>query len=391
MANGINALIALGGQRPPIDFLESKARAAQTLTAEESALAIPEERAWKRESRGFLREEAARLRDVDPILKAKTYAEFVLSQAPMITWESYPQSREYLMGMGEELGMPNDIYFPTPDEIQQWSLDNGVMPAEGFEIWKNQHLTALDDQLKRFQAVTQRMVATKGKWSSPQKGIDEQGNPVVYRVGEGGKIDILQGIKPEPKKGLKVYDSNGNLIVDTTGGPGQTLTKKVQGAIEEKLLGAKEQYRRMTAIANEFKPEYQEIGKRLSAAWTGIKSRLGKGVSEEDQKFLADFKRYQRRAIENINLYIKELTGAQMSEKEATRLRLAQPDPGEHWWQGDDPITFKSKMDDVLLATRAAIARFEYYRQKGLGDDEITAMINADTAVSLESIMQRMR
>ena len=80
-----------------------------------------------------------------------------------------------------------------------------------------------------------------------------------------------------------------------------------------------------------------------------------------------------------------------MSEKEASRLRLAQPDPGERWWQGDDPITFKSKMDDALLAARATIARFEYYRRQGLSDDEITTLVNSDKAINLESIIERMK
>jgi hypothetical protein len=150
----------------------------------------------------------------------------------------------------------------------------------------------------------------------------------------------------------------------------------------------------MEAIAKEFKPEYQEVGSRLGAAWTSKKAWLGMSdqISKKDKVFLAKYAKYKRKAISNINLYIKEITGAQMSEKEADRLRLAQPDPGEKWYQGDDPITFKAKMDDVLDYSRAAIMRYDWYKAKGtLTDPEIQKMISEDRAISLDSIVERMR
>jgi len=169
------------------------------------------------------------------------------------------------------------------------------------------------------------------------------------------------------------------------------MTRKNKGDIESKIVGGKEQLARMQTIVAEFKPEYLETGTRLSATWSSIKAKLGKNVSKQDAGKLTDFKKFQRKSIENINLYIKELTGAQMSEKEADRLRLAQPDPGENWWNGDDPITFKSKMDDVMKTTRASVARWEFYRSKGLGDNEIKAIITSDTGLNLTDMASRMK
>jgi hypothetical protein len=172
--------------------------------------------------------------------------------------------------------------------------------------------------------------------------------------------------------------------------PTGSMTVKSKGDLESKITATKEQFNRVKAIAAEFKPEYQEIGSRLGAAWTGIKAKLGEGVPKEDAKFLTDFKQYQRKATENINLYIKEITGAQMSEKEADRLRLAQPDPGEKWYTGDDPITFKAKMDDVLKFSRAATARYEYYLSKGFAPAKIQQMIKNNEAISLDDIANKM-
>jgi len=56
------------------------------------------------------------------------------------------------------------------------------------------------------------------KWSAPKNGTDDDGRPVVYQVSKNGKVRILKGVQPTPQKGMKVYDSNGNLILDTGGG-----------------------------------------------------------------------------------------------------------------------------------------------------------------------------
>ena len=179
-------------------------------------------------------------------------------------------------------------------------------------------------------------------------------------------------------------------------GPGvgtQDLTIKTRGAIEEKQMNYRESLTRIRGIAAKFKPEYQEVGSRFGAAFTSTKAWLGlkDQISKKDKTFLADYAKYKRRAIANINLYIKEITGAQMSEKEASRLRLAQPDPGEKWYQGDDPITFKSKLDDIVETTEAAIIRWDWYKQRGFTDQEIRDKVNNDTAMSLDDIIAKMR
>jgi hypothetical protein len=179
-------------------------------------------------------------------------------------------------------------------------------------------------------------------------------------------------------KGMRIETADGTVI--QMGGDGD-LTKKTIGAIEGKQLAYRESFTRMEAIAKEFKPEYQEVGSRFAAAWTGKKAKLGMSVSKKDKTFLTKYAAYKRKAISNINLYIKEITGAQMSEK-----------AGEKWYQGDDPVTFKAKMDDVLLYSRAAIARYDWYRAKGtLTDPEIRKLIAEDQAISLDDLVDRMR
>ena len=65
------------------------------------------------------------------------------------------------------------------------------------------------------------------KWSAPKNGIDDNGNPIVYRTDANNpeSFHIIKGVRPTPAKGMKIYDPvTKNLIFDTTGGTGQSAS-----------------------------------------------------------------------------------------------------------------------------------------------------------------------
>lgn len=348
----------------------------------------PQERAYTEKRRGWEEEDRRRTLAQGEEERAKKW---VTDTIDYVTPDNYTEYAKAAVAKG----VPS-AFFPEPG----WMAQPG-----NFEKWHPKYRAHMFKVAEQTGTHTNKMteigaqnagrvaaaeVAAR-KTGAPTKGVDENGNPVFFRIRADGSPEIVQGVKPELKKGMKIYDpATGNLLVDTGGSSGADMTKKTVGDIEEKIISGKEQIARMQSIAAEFKPEYQEIGTRLSASWTGLKATLGKDVSPQEAQQLTEFKKYQRKAIENINLYIKEITGAQMSEREADRLRLAQPDPGEKWYQGDDPITFKSKMDDVLKTARAAVARYEYYRSKGFSNAEIKKIVSSDAAISLDSIASKM-
>lgn len=100
--------------------------------------------------------------------------------------------------------------------------------------------------------------------------------------------------------------------------------------------------------------------KNYGISWLDSIGPLRHLVSTEDRKELKEFTKFRRSAFDNINRYIKEITGAQMSEAEANRLRKAAPDP-----QKDGPTEFMAKLSDVKKTTRLAIIRFSYLRKNG--------------------------
>jgi hypothetical protein len=265
------------------------------------------------------------------------------------------------------------------------------------------------------------LVAQQNEWGEPYK--DENGNLVqknlkTGRVETASRAQTEKGSSlkklieerdalPEGHPGRSLYDqaitkaiSSKGMIVESDGKGGFSIRTNVDanspgnmqktttGKVEEKLLSANEGLARISGIVRSFKPEFQEIPTRLGTAWSSLKSKMGVGIPPEEQKRLEEYGVYKQDALENINLYIKEITGAQMSEKEAERLRPAMPDPGEGVFGGDDPVTFKSKLANTYKKLRMAQIRYNHYLSRGLKEDAFKELVKKGDVVSLERMEQ---
>lgn len=166
--------------------------------------------------------------------------------------------------------------------------------------------------------------------------------------------------------GMKMtVDKDGNVTF-ATGDMAAAMGTKTTGTIEGKLFDATEGIARLESIRGRFRPEYQQIATRWNAFKTRWREKLDLNVSADDLALLEDFSAYRRDSIGNINRYIKEITGAQMSEAEAKRLRKAVPDPGDGIFDGDSPTEFLSKMNATFKSLRLATARYTYTLRNGL-------------------------
>ena len=213
----------------------------------------------------------------------------------------------------------------------------------------------------------------------------EKGGPSLSSF---GKMIAEMNALPEDDPTRKLYmeklsskgmviekGEDGSLVVKTNvPSSGENLTKPVRSQVQKDLLSANDSYRRMVGIANKFEPRFQELNTRFKALGTKWQEKLegtpidkiiGK-ADPEDKKLLEEYTSYRREAIEALNAYIKEITGAQMSEKEVKRLTKAMPHPGLGLFDGDSPTEFKSKLEDTMKSISRSIARLNYVRKKGL-------------------------
>jgi len=209
---------------------------------------------------------------------------------------------------------------------------------------------------------------------------------------------------PEGDQARTLYDqaitkaiSSKGMVIESDGKGGFTiktnadtnaggLQRSTLGKIETSQIAANEGLSRISKIVKSFKPEFQEIPTKLGVAWSGLKSKMGANIPPEEKAKLEEFSVFKQDALENINLYIKEITGAQMSEKEADRLRKAMPDPGDGIFGGDDPVSFKSKLTNTYKKLRLSAIRHGHYIKQGLGEDTIKNLIKSDSIVSLEEM-----
>jgi hypothetical protein len=116
---------------------------------------------------------------------------------------------------------------------------------------------------------------------------------------------------------------------------------------------------RMERIQQNFEPLYQTIPGKMAQAglsWADSVVPLGEGKAKN---LLQDMTEFQQNTNENVNLYIKMITGAQMSEAEAGRLSKAVAN------LEDSPAMFERKLQNSIKVMKAAAAKkkeeLEYY------------------------------
>jgi hypothetical protein len=112
---------------------------------------------------------------------------------------------------------------------------------------------------------------------------------------------------------------------------------------------------RLVDIGARYNPVFQTWAGRAAAAGASGISKLDitGALRPLNQEYLDDFTSFQRAVNENANLYIKEITGAQMSEAEAARLMKAIMN------LQDNPVGFESKLTAMKAKVKQQLERKE--------------------------------
>jgi hypothetical protein len=130
--------------------------------------------------------------------------------------------------------------------------------------------------------------------------------------------------------------------------PRKVSDKKMWRQSLEELSGTRDALDRLRGVEEAFDPDFLTLGGKIENFGIGIRDMLDLPLSEGERKQFADYKSYAMRTNTNLNLYIKDITGAQMSENEAARLIEALPN------QEDSPAAFQAKLDEAILELTAA-------------------------------------
>lgn len=173
---------------------------------------------------------------------------------------------------------------------------------------------------------------------------------------------VIQGMSPAQRAQLGLSAAGMpevGKVIGEAADRGQ-LAEAARNEVDKKLVGAVDALSRMQEIKRQFKPEYltyDEKFKQYGISWLDSFEATRKKLSPEELQRHAEYTEFRRSAVSNMNLYIKEITGAQMSEAEAVRLRKAIADA-----EKDGPTAFQAKLNGAIRESQLAIARYKWLR-----------------------------
>jgi hypothetical protein len=174
---------------------------------------------------------------------------------------------------------------------------------------------------------------------------------------------------PKAQSGGISFTTPDGSVIEIGGTPGGNaqLGRTVASQVQQKAINTSELASRTASIAKDFDPTFLELGTKLSNWWASGKAKIDSDLLGDDEKRgLNKFAQFQSRALGNLNRLLNELSGAAVSPQEAERLRAELPDPGSGWFDGDDPVSFRSKMERILTDANAALARYRFYQATGI-------------------------
>jgi hypothetical protein len=122
----------------------------------------------------------------------------------------------------------------------------------------------------------------------------------------------------------------------------------------EKIEDTRKSLREFKEIKRMFDPDFLTMAGRARSGVGEVMSRFG--VIDQfpgEKERYSDRNEFFAAVSDRANRYIKEITGAQMSEAEANRLLTAIPNVK------DDPVAFTDKLNRVISVSEAALDQYE--------------------------------
>lgn len=248
---------------------------------------------------------------------------------------------------GRPAPMPNQGQRPAPQATPLPEVDPNAMPdtaqrpgrvGPDYNWQKAYQFTKL-----QFPKANPLSMTTVLDWRT--------GQPIVNEPLVGARERVAAAGKPS------IYAAGGNI----------ELGKPAQNKIDETILNAGARLQRLREVEKNMRPEYLQFGTMAKGGWASIKDKLGL-ASAEDKKLVSDMARAYSTAFEDMNVSIKEASGATVTDGEAARLRKQMPTPptGPFDWSADGPSEYFAKLKQNVRMMKLAEARALYMKRNGL-------------------------
>lgn len=196
----------------------------------------------------------------------------------------------------------------------------------------------------REMAVGQRPFQKESQPSSYEEFIRAQKDPA-----------FAQFLRERRKQGLSVTLPDGTVISD--GAQPFGLPTPTRNKVGDDYTASIAGMQRLQSMVSRFDPQFLTYGGKFKGVWSSLKAKTPEvfgRLSPEDQKYLQDYTAWSSDTLDNLNRYVKEITGASMNIDEAARIKASIPN------QDDDPITFQTKLNATMKRLSLVAARSAY-------------------------------
>lgn len=180
---------------------------------------------------------------------------------------------------------------------------------------------------------------------------------------------LMQNMSPEQRRTIgqalllnKTTEAFGKSLMEES--DKDQLGKEARNEVDKKEEKATDGLLRVRAVRSSFDPSYLNFGTQGKMAWSGLMSKFGT-LPPAQQEGLYRFATFRRDAANNINSAIKDNSGATVTDQELKRNLIELPNAGSGIFDGDDPVTFKAKLDRAEDVLALGVARTRYLRQHG--------------------------
>lgn len=158
----------------------------------------------------------------------------------------------------------------------------------------------------------------------------------------------------ERKGGLSVTLPDGTVISQ---GEAFGLGKPAMNNLGEQYTNAVAGLHRLQTVQATTDPQFLTYVGKAKGMWNSFKSKAPEvmgNLSGEQKEYLTRYSTWRVNTLDNLNRYIKEITGAAMSAQEAERITKSMPN------EDDDEVSFAAKTSAVMKQLSLGAARASY-------------------------------
>ena len=143
------------------------------------------------------------------------------------------------------------------------------------------------------------------------------------------------------------------------------LTRAAHAKMVEATFNAQGNIIKLENVNDSFQDEFLTLQGKAKRVWAELKDNLGTS-DPNDKAYIQSVTRWKTRAWNQVNDYIKAITGAQMSEAEAKRIMKSLPNPDDSLFAVTSPTRYREALNAAIKDAKMAVARQEYFLKKGL-------------------------